>query len=278
MAESAQNNGLEDDHSLSYHSVQQIHNAFEIFWNGFSASLQVSDKREYEPTATLNAAEYDITSELHIKYIMKYLSDIDYSSNEAATQKIRVQSPNALPALDSEAEDDLDIDAKITENLRGIKSLANITEQSSAAGEKNRPRKRRPPELIDSDRHHKTRPSKKQAPSASRSRPARPARPRSQKQPATSGVLSCAILVNRYDVPSTLRALAVARRKKQAVLKRKRRDASDLDVDALWAAHWRMKDASRKSMSGNNKLKQVHIARKPFLDRTLRRGRRCFDL
>ncbi|KAK7206674.1 hypothetical protein BZA70DRAFT_111090 [Myxozyma melibiosi] len=276
----------EDDHSLSYQSVQEIRRAFESFWTDYATTVGAAASSDSDATGV------DRLDELHQRYVQRYLAHVKVPlgdgqrPNEGSRTTDDGTLSDALPELDSDAEDDSEIDARISKVLR---QQDQQHDQSSVGSRRDRPRKRTHSELSSSShqRRRSANPPQQQKqqhppPSATTATTtttkAKALRQRPQIRPLTSGVLSSIVLVNSYDTPSTLRTLAAAKRKKQAALKRKRKGESDLDVDALWAAHWRMKSsASARKMNGKLKSSSAN-ARPPYLRRALRRGKRCYKL
>ncbi|KAK9372826.1 uncharacterized protein V1513DRAFT_451014 [Lipomyces chichibuensis] len=265
-----------DDHSLSYHSVQQIHEAFSSFWTSYAEKLikyGISGSN-----ADSNGGGAGCIAELHKRYVDIYLATSELSnltakhpdecSGSREEQLREVPKPGNIQIPDFSPEpEDLELDERFSKVERQIKRL-DTAENSTKPLIKKRGRRARKGFTEPTTKRPQLKPTR-----ADRRGPGGiPRKPRIQTR---RGILSCEIIVNRYSQRAHTSQTTIRKNFSGpfGVSKKRRKGRSKIDLDGLWAAHWRL----ARSQTGRVGQATQKRRRLPFLRRALAKGKRLYE-
>ncbi|KAK9368514.1 hypothetical protein V1509DRAFT_623137 [Lipomyces kononenkoae] len=261
---------LIDDHSLSYQSVQQIHDAFSSFWISYAEKLI-----RYGITAPNGDHEgggVGCIAGLHKRYVDIYLASDEFNKlaqkngNGHTWREERLGEETKagniqIPDFSPEPED-LEFDERLAKVERQIKRLDNAENLTKPLIKKRSRRARK----------GFTEPAAKRqqlkATRGDRRGPAGVSR-RSRIQ-AIRGILSCEVIVNRYSQQGNTFQTPAIRKGISGpfgMSKKKRKGRNKIDLDGLWATHWRLARSEPPTQ------KRRHL---PFLRRALAKGKRFY--
>ncbi|KAK9432555.1 hypothetical protein V1505DRAFT_364986 [Lipomyces doorenjongii] len=265
-----------DDHSLSYQSVQQIHDAFSSFWTSYAEKLIKCGITG--SNADSNGGAVGCIAELHKRYVDIYLATAEFSSltethpdersgsHEERLSGVPKPANIQIPDFSPEPED-LELDDRLSKVERQTKRL-DTAENSTKPLIKKRGRRARKEFTVPSTKRPQLKPTRgdRRGPGGI------PRKPRTQ---ARRGILSCEVIVNRYS--QRAHTVQTAIRKNISgpfgVSKKKRKGRSKIDLDGLWAAHWRL----ARSQIGRVGQSTQKRRRLPFLRRALAKGQRLYE-
>ncbi|KAK9238752.1 hypothetical protein V1525DRAFT_400437 [Lipomyces kononenkoae] len=261
---------LIDDHSLSYQSVQQIHDAFSSFWNSYAEKL--INYGIAGPDDNCDGGGVGCLAGLHKRYVDIYLASDEFNIlaqrnadgrnwREERLSKEAKSGNTQIPDFSPEPED-LEFDERLAKVERQIKRLDNDENLTKPLIKKRGRRARK----------GFTEPAAKRPQlKATRGDRRGPAGvPRRSRIQARRGVLSCEVIVNRYSqLGHTYQATFRKSISGQlGMSKKKRKGRNKIDLDGLWATHWRLARSESPPIQ-----KRRHL---PFLRRALAKGKRCY--
>ncbi|KAK9328782.1 hypothetical protein V1520DRAFT_345042 [Lipomyces starkeyi] len=265
-----------DDHSLSYQSVQQIHDAFSSFWTSYAEKLIKYGIAG--SNAVSKGGGIGCIAELHKRYVDIYLATAEFSnltethpdersgSREERLSELPKPGNIQIPDFSPEPED-LELDDRLSKVERQIKRL-DTAENSTKPLIKKRGRRARKEFTEPSTKRPQLKPTRGDR----RGPGGLPRKPRIQ---ARRGILSCEVIVNRYSQRAHIYQTTVRKNISGpfVVSKKKRKGRSKIDLDGLWAAHWRLA-RSKTSRVGQSTQKRRML---PYLRRALAKGKRLYE-
>ncbi|KAK9248293.1 hypothetical protein V1506DRAFT_529540 [Lipomyces tetrasporus] len=261
-----------DDHSLSYQSVQQIHDAFSSFWTNYAEKFI-----QYSAAVSHTDKGVGCIAKLHKRYVDTYLAGIEFNnltetspdghggSREEPSEAAEPRNNNQIPDFSPEPVD-LELDERLSKVEQQVRRL-DKAESSPKPLIKKRGRRVRKWFTEPAAK----RPQLKTTRGDRRGAGGIPRKPRLQ---ARRGILSCEVIVNRYSqrAPTYQMASHKSFSGPFGLSKKRRKGKNKIDLDELWAAHWRLaRPQIVKDMQPSQRRRPL-----PFLHRTLEKGKRFY--
>ncbi|KAK9319707.1 hypothetical protein V1517DRAFT_331620 [Lipomyces orientalis] len=262
-----------DDHSLSYQSVQQIHVAFSSFWTNYAEKFI-----QYSAAVSHVDRGVGCIAELHQRYVDTYLAGIEFNNltetspdgpgglrEEPSEEAAEPRNNNEIPDFSPEPAD-LELDERLSKVEQQIKRL------DKAENSPKPPIKKRGRQV----RKWFTEPAAKRSQLKATRGDRRGAGgiPRKPRLQARRGILSCEVIVNRYS-PRAHPYQTGSRKSFSGpfgMSKKRRKGKNKIDLDELWAAHWRLaRPQIVREIQPSQRRRPL-----PFLHRALEKGKKFY--